>query len=1104
MAGSESIREGGRSAREGTRRSRRTQGAPPEEQLSLEEVERSARRRNAERRKAAREEKESTDAQDQPDLEPAVQDAHQASPDTGTREGVNEAPPEDSERDPNSESQGASIPDAPAQASVGDAVKVEPPAADETSESPPPVQDVVTLEEESSRLTCKEEGPLPAVQEEPTPHVPTEAQELSPESTTSQASRMVIDLTEEVLPEVPARHDEPTVTQVKTYVADQVRRWERVTTEFVASPTIEYSWPSPPPDFQNWWAAVMMTPEYIASRTAMASSDEAWISEWNLVRLAPNIVTDVTAITVPPSTLSPRECAALTQTLFFEMGFRFSNLVPEWFQARASRVDPSLVRTVVEDLQQLLAVEILEWRGVISNVVTRIVPALSLQVLNDEVKSEEGDVTMLEYESELIGRECLLRMKAAGIRKVRSPASSAIDKPEPKRSQFGPPRPSSIPSLSSHLSYPSSVRTIQDVDGLSGPMSVAQSASSRRTPDRESSIFGTTVAGSDESNFSNISGSRSSGRVSSSSSSMWSFRGGAEASNHMRYAGLTGVVMMAQGGVARGGGDVGVQISDTTLTPPLVLVDQDDVMMSESGHVSIRSDRRSKKSHAKPRRQKTSSSESPSDSSSDVETRRRRRSFRREGRSSKHGSKSKRSPSRSVKSEWTRRSGQSGRSTRSGPLEVALSTMRSTQEALSRMELRQEATEARRTQLIQQAVQATQAKAAQPRVKEEVAPRVPSPPVLSERGAAPIPDMPVNVEAIQAEALRRAQEVAQVELDRRWQQQRSEVEAEKAAWAADFQRQLTSQMDIVQQKMREMEEARTLNQATIRALQNVQRTRSRNIPTTSPQVQGTQATSGTDSATLPRTEPVRMAMYTESSGISMGKGDERLDKPISDLTAAQLRATLQPMTETKYAKTETTSKVATTNASRTTAQKSGSKSTEPTRSGSRKLSSRRTSDRKHSSRQAGDPSDDSSSSGSSDSGSSDDDSDSSSGGGPPQATTATTVGGTTLTFRPYVSSSTLEDFDEDAQLSTRRRWWERFLNFTVQGGWSDRTKVYELKLKMPPAVRNWRGQLYKRSRRDWTWLSKLFKREYCKSKLSEAERYYTMTQRKGEKALVFL
>ncbi|KAE8970134.1 hypothetical protein PR001_g27296 [Phytophthora rubi] len=455
---------------------------------------------------------------------------------------------------------------------------------------------------------------------------------------------------------------------------------------------------------------------------------------------------------------------------------------------------------------------------------------------------------------------CLdVNASSAGIRKVRSPASSAVDKPEPKRSQFGPPRPSSIPSLSSHLSYPSSVRTIQDVDGLSGPMSVAQSASSRRTPDREPSIFGTTVAGSDESNFSNISGSRSSGRVSSSSSSMWSL-GGAEASNHMRYAGLTGVVMMAQGGVTRGGGEVGVQISDTTLTPPLILVDQDDVAMSESGHVSIRSDRRSKKSHAKPRRRKTSSSESSSDSSSDVETRRRRRSSRREGRSSKHGSKAKRSPSRSVTSEWTRRSGQSGRSKRSGPSEVALSTMRSTQEALSRMELRQEAAEARQAQLNQQAVQAMQAKTAQSTVKEEAAPRVSTPQVPSEGGAAPVPEVPVNVEAIQAEAVRRAQEVAQAELDRRWQQQRSDVEAEKAVWAADFQRQLASQMDIVQQKMREMEEARNLDQATIRALQNVQRTRSRNIPTTSPQVQGTQATSSTDSATLPRTEPVRMAM----------------------------------------------------------------------------------------------------------------------------------------------------------------------------------------------------------------------------------------------------
>ncbi|GMF18280.1 unnamed protein product [Phytophthora fragariaefolia] len=195
-------------------------------------------------------------------------------------------------------------PDAPVQASVGDAVKIEPPAADETSESSSPVQDVVTLEDandESTRLTCKEEGPLPVVQEEPATYVPKSTEQpsldvstsspatqlnvqtLSPESMAVHVSQMIIDLTGEALPNTPARSDGPTVAQVKTYVADQVRRWERVTTEFVASPTTEYSWPSPPPDFQTWWAAAMTTSEYIASRTAMASSEEAWISEWNLV-----------------------------------------------------------------------------------------------------------------------------------------------------------------------------------------------------------------------------------------------------------------------------------------------------------------------------------------------------------------------------------------------------------------------------------------------------------------------------------------------------------------------------------------------------------------------------------------------------------------------------------------------------------------------------------------------------------------------------------------------------------------------------------------------------------------------------------------------------
>ncbi|KAE9201906.1 hypothetical protein PF005_g14779 [Phytophthora fragariae] len=49
---------------------------------------------------------------------------------------------------------------------------------------------------------------------------------------------------------------------------------------------------------------------------------------------------------------------------------------------------------------------------------------------------------------------------------------------------------------------------------------------------------------------------------------MWSF-GEADASTHKPYPGLTGVVIMAQGGVARGGRDAGVQISMPTLSAHL-------------------------------------------------------------------------------------------------------------------------------------------------------------------------------------------------------------------------------------------------------------------------------------------------------------------------------------------------------------------------------------------------------------------------------------------------------------------------------------------------------------------------------------------------------
>jgi hypothetical protein len=196
-------------------------------------------------------------------------------------------------------------------------------------------------------------------------------------------------------------------------------------------------------------------------------------------------------------------------------------------------------------------------------------------------------------------------------------------------------------------------------------------------------------------------------------------------------------------------------------------------------------------------------------------------------------------------------------------------------------------------------------------------------------------------------------------------------------------------------------------------------------------------------------------------------------------------------------------RAAATSSSRTSAPKPASKSREPQKPEDKKPA--RKDSHKQPSRRHGAPSDPDSDPDSSDDDWDDDDSDSSGDDVPMHVSNqATLQDGTTVTFKQYVNSSTLEDFSEKASLAARRRWWERFLNMAAQAGWSDELKGYELKLKMSPAVRNWRGQLKKAVRTDWTRLSRAFKREYCKSKLSDAEKYYTIRQYKDETALAFL
>ncbi|KAL3659488.1 hypothetical protein V7S43_015479 [Phytophthora oleae] len=118
-------------------------------------------------------------------------------------------------------------------------------------------------------------------------------------------------------------------------------------------------------------------------------------------------------------------------------------------------------------------------------------------------------------------------------------------------------------------------------------------------------------------------------------------------------------------------------------------------------------------------------------------------------------------------------------------------------------------------------------------------------------------------------------------------------------------------------------------------------------------------------------------------------------------------------------------------------------------------------------------------------------------------TTTGPNGTTTYLFKPFVNASTLEDFDEKATLTTRMRWLERFQSMSVQGGWADNVKIYEMKLKLFPAVRKWRVNLSPKVRRKWKDFLNVFKERYCKAKTSDAERYYTMIQKKTETPLDF-
>ncbi|OWZ06770.1 hypothetical protein PHMEG_00020934 [Phytophthora megakarya] len=291
-------------------------------------------------------------------------------------------------------------------------------------------------------------------------------------------------------------------------------------------------------------------------------------------------------------------------------------------------------------------------------------------------------------------------------------------------------------------------------------------------------------------------------------------------------------------------------------------------------------------------------------------------------------------------------------------------------------------------------------------------------------------------------------------------------------------------------KITSLKEARNQDQKANRRSKTVRGTSSSNTRATSTEVQGDRST-----------------VHPRSSNAIKDDAVHSQDASGDSAFAAQLQLTLPNLTETKYEKgdvqikEEQGSRIAKTRGSRVKSRQTDGKSTGAARSEDKEPP--KMEPRKKPPRQDEDLSGPSSSGECSEEDDSSSDSDSSSDGMPSYTTMVTNAnGGNMHTLRTFTNA--LDDFDEKQSLTARRRWWEKFLNMTIQAGWTEQMKIYELKTKMSPAARNRMGQLGKRVSTNWGRLAREFMREYCKSRVSDPEKYYTMKQYKDETALAFL
>ncbi|KAK1932281.1 hypothetical protein P3T76_012275 [Phytophthora citrophthora] len=1098
-----------------TRQSKRLQGLPPEEQPDLDAIQKAAR----EKRKAAREKTaaESVNVpeptvEDQPAEEPESQETPAVSGEQGSEDGPSEVGIAGDEV--------TTAREGGDEASEGGVDMVESPeVVDLCSESTTSGQSVDEVKSESGY--SENHDPQSSRSEEAPMSDSTPIKSEDSLKTPSDES---------------GRADSLDGERALKYVRREFRRWRDMDAGRVVPPNVEYVWPTTKPSADVFQKAAAATGDYIKWRCSSVFPEDTWISEFHVRRHGFGRIQDLSYVEIPMSTLTAPECVAILQTMLYEAGFEFQNLLPRWSQTQASAVFESQVRSVATELQSRLAMELVEWATVTARLQVNRLPEIIKQ--EDITSRGEADSVLPDKDADLQGRQLIMRLRVTGLRVTHSSDGSSSDEPpQSKRLQQRPPR-TQIPSTPSALSTPS-LSSLPQYESRSGntrsesenPMSEDQNSSQARMTDAPvPSVIGTS---DDQSTGFQTS------RGSSTDSSLMSVSRGA--ASHMPLS-AGGLALIAQGtdvgGLVSGDG-MGIQVTRTLLP---VKPESEDVDMSEEKPEvpDVKSENQAPVEGPSSDFSRPTPEVPPSSVSS-------RSASHRSHRQSVKSEDLLKTPSRRLSSIASSRTKSEARSSqRSGPAQIELNVMRQQQEWQSRMEQaqmeflarerlesmerdrrrEQRDLEARREiqTLTDRLLKSENARLEAERRADDAEERRS---LVSERKLR-------NRDAIsELETLKSRQnsEIQRLESEfaDRWRQREAEAEAERARVTDEMKRDWISQMEALQQRMKDMEAERDREKESSQNMQRFQAGQLKNLRATLSQVQEARRVGHPDSATAtpmfntgnpevatmyPVSESeirsdasgVRVEPMSHSPALTTGPREVAAFQeaaPARSEATKRVKAERNGAAATTATATQVTQAAPVTEAKGDTRRASTSRRDPPRKTDARRPDGGREAPRREKRRGgAPDPGGDSEDSSSDSESSSSDDSEL---GEVVNLTAATQAqaGTTLLTLRPFMNSNNLGEFDPRATLRERVHWWERFTNMASQGGWSTKTRIQELKLKLPVSARDWFNQLPKSVSRDWKELSSEFKKRYCKARSSYSERYFTMAMKDSETPLEF-